>query len=227
MFKLEFDREHLWQWDLKQRLILTNEDVGTQVHFSSPFIETNGAPPVYTYLENDTLYADIPDEFLQMHGYFLAYVYTCSDSERGEAHTKKQISVEVKERERPSDYVYEKSEYSSYVVLSEQLKEKITSPLTAKVGQSIVVKSVDESGRPIEWECVDSVASTSPITFEVEGEEEIIETQIILTHDGNGNVSIETEGIEVTNDGLGNISLTSDDLVVEHDGTGNVSINVK
>ena len=33
--------------------------------------------------------------------------------------------------------------------------EKITSPFTGLVGQTIVVKEIDENGRPIKWECVD------------------------------------------------------------------------
>jgi hypothetical protein len=36
--------------------------------------------------------------------------------------------------------------------------EAIKSPLTAAVGQTIVVKAIDESGKPIEWECVDMAA---------------------------------------------------------------------
>lgn len=36
--------------------------------------------------------------------------------------------------------------------------EAIKSPLTAAVGQTIVVKAVDENGKPIEWECVDMAA---------------------------------------------------------------------
>lgn len=32
--------------------------------------------------------------------------------------------------------------------------DSIPTPLTAQVGQTIVVKAVDENGRPTEWECV-------------------------------------------------------------------------
>lgn len=34
-------------------------------------------------------------------------------------------------------------------------KNTIATPLTAQVGQTIVVKAVDSNGKPIEWECVD------------------------------------------------------------------------
>jgi hypothetical protein len=35
------------------------------------------------------------------------------------------------------------------------ITSKIDSPDTAEVGQTIVVKAVDEDGKPVEWECVD------------------------------------------------------------------------
>ena len=39
--------------------------------------------------------------------------------------------------------------------------DAISAPLTAQVGQTIVVKSVDENGKPTEWECVDPWVMTS------------------------------------------------------------------
>jgi hypothetical protein len=35
------------------------------------------------------------------------------------------------------------------------LANKIPTPATAQIGQTIVVKSVDENGKPVAWECVD------------------------------------------------------------------------
>ena len=52
-------------------------------------------------------------------------------------------------------YVYVNPE-GMFVDFSEfDTRSKITSPYTAEVGQIIVVKSVDENGKPTEWECVD------------------------------------------------------------------------
>ena len=40
------------------------------------------------------------------------------------------------------------------------LNEKIDTPSVASIGQTIVVKAVDENGKPTDWECVD-IASGS------------------------------------------------------------------
>ena len=39
--------------------------------------------------------------------------------------------------------------------ISELSTQKVTAPATAQIGQTIVVKAVDESGKPTEWEAVD------------------------------------------------------------------------
>lgn len=41
------------------------------------------------------------------------------------------------------------------------LSTKISAPYTAAVGQTIVVKAVNENGKPTEWECVDPWVITS------------------------------------------------------------------
>lgn len=45
------------------------------------------------------------------------------------------------------------------------------SSLTAQVGQTIIVKTIDENGRPTSWECVDLPTGSGlpPITAEDEG----------------------------------------------------------
>lgn len=39
----------------------------------------------------------------------------------------------------------------------EEVKDVVVSPSTAKIGQTIIVKSIDENGKPIEWEAVDNL----------------------------------------------------------------------
>lgn len=41
-------------------------------------------------------------------------------------------------------------------------KNVVTTPVTAQVGQAIVVKSVDENGRPVDWEAVDMPDASAP-----------------------------------------------------------------
>lgn len=51
-------------------------------------------------------------------------------------------------------------------VVTAALAEKITAPTTAAVGQIIKVKSVDESGKPTEWECADLPSGGGGETWE-------------------------------------------------------------
>lgn len=47
--------------------------------------------------------------------------------------------------------------------------EVISTPVTAQVGQTIVVKAIDENGKPTEWECVDMPSWIPEITEADEG----------------------------------------------------------
>lgn len=46
------------------------------------------------------------------------------------------------------------------------LDEKLLFHSTASVGQTIVVKAIDENGKPTEWECIDSFDPTFVITVD-------------------------------------------------------------
>jgi hypothetical protein len=48
-----------------------------------------------------------------------------------------------------------------YGGIVEIVRDSIPAPATAQVGQTIVVKEVDESGKPVSWECVDLPAGGS------------------------------------------------------------------
>lgn len=39
----------------------------------------------------------------------------------------------------------------------EEVKDVVVAPSTAKVGQTIIVKSIDENGKPTSWEAVDNI----------------------------------------------------------------------
>lgn len=51
-------------------------------------------------------------------------------------------------------------------VVTSALAEKITAPTTAAVGQIIKVKSVDDAGKPTEWECADLPSGGGGETWE-------------------------------------------------------------
>ena len=55
----------------------------------------------------------------------------------------------------------------SWEQVQELVADKITAPATAKVGQTIVVKAVDDTGRPTEWEAADmSVGGLTEVELE-------------------------------------------------------------
>ena len=60
-------------------------------------------------------------------------------------------------------------------------------PTTAEVGQTIVVKSVDESGKPTEWECVD-LPSVPTAVSELENDSGYLTSGITSQYLANGNV---------------------------------------
>ena len=79
------------------------------------------------------------------------------------------VITEVDATENAVEYVYDiaNKTYESYVVrycsrkIDELLEGRILSPESATVGQVVVVKSVDENGKPIEWECVNAPSDGS------------------------------------------------------------------
>ena len=60
----------------------------------------------------------------------------------------------------PIQKIYADREY-----VDEKILNKISAPATASVGQVIIVKSVDENGKPIEWEAVDRVMTDDTLSI--------------------------------------------------------------
>lgn len=93
--------------------------------------------------------------------------------------------------------------YASQDWVNEQTATKITAPAVAEAGQTIVVKSVDETGKPIEWEAVDGT-HYAEVTKEVLYDKEIsftsstwkpFDTAPFKISKGNV-LSVEFEGVE-------------------------------
>lgn len=67
--------------------------------------------------------------------------------------------------------------------------EVIPTPTTANVGQTIVVKEIDENGKPTKWEAVDVGGGATEEKWELISSGELTEDvqQYIITKDNNGN----------------------------------------
>lgn len=108
MFIILDGREHFYQWDLNQKLIVDNPEV-KEVHFSNIFTEDALVVEVKDGL------VDVPNILLQDNLSIRAYAYC------GECRTLFEQSFEVLYKTKPADYVYTETEVKSYALLDERI----------------------------------------------------------------------------------------------------------
>ena len=120
MIGLEGGKSALYQWDLNQRLILSDIKENVEVHFSSIYDNESECPVVLTYEEDGEVYADIPNVLLQKSG--IISVYVCVE-EKDKAYTKYNAEILVLPRKKPTDYVYTEDEIYSFEYLEKRMDE--------------------------------------------------------------------------------------------------------
>ena len=167
----------LWQYDYGQ--ILRIQDLGlppaVEIHFS--LTEKGGTSVTRVGTTKDGVTdVVIPDSLLEnddaSQDYWIyAFVYL-TDTDSGS--TEYKIAMKVKSRprpeaiDRPEDQelfreaiaaVNEAAERAENAVnnLNADVSEKVTRPDTAEVGQALVVKEIDETGKPTTFEAQDMV----------------------------------------------------------------------
>lgn len=111
MFILEHGREHLWQWDSNQRVMVEDNTI-SQVHFCNR--TTPNSLVVETYIEDGELFANIPNILLQDNWDICVYAYC-------DCFTKVEERLKVKARSKPSDYVYTETEIVNYQTLLDKM----------------------------------------------------------------------------------------------------------
>lgn len=116
MLQLEGNKSALYQWDLNQRLVLTDVDSAIEVHYSKPGYE---CLVTETYEENGIMYSNIPNIMLQSKGIISVYVYT---EEEDKSYTKHNAEILVLFREKPSDYVYTETETQTFESLEKRVE---------------------------------------------------------------------------------------------------------
>lgn len=135
--RLENGREYLYQWDKYQRVILDSKEDNMELHFACPCDGEDTALSVKPYVEDDIIYADIPNILLQRHGCINIYKYI----DNGDVgYTYDHFMVGVRRREKPSDYVYIETEVLSYKALEKRIID-----LEETGGNSIPGPSGDDS----------------------------------------------------------------------------------
>lgn len=112
MFKILNGREHFYQWDLDQILILDDKSI-TQVHFCN---RTDDCALVCEAYELDGMWVvNVPNILLQDNWRIRAYAWDGSAT----LHEKK---FDVVARSKPESYVYTETEVLNYDVLLERME---------------------------------------------------------------------------------------------------------
>lgn len=115
MFRIYDGREHFWQWDLNQKLIVEDPTIN-EVHFSNR--ADKDSLPVEVYEENGLRVANVPNIFLQEDLKIKAYGYSVD-------HTKHEAWFYVTAKSKPADYVYTETEVKDYNSLLDKISKKV------------------------------------------------------------------------------------------------------
>ena len=106
------NKTDFYQWDLDQKLIVTDPDVN-EVHFCNQTEECALVCEVYTEVENRLV--NVPNILLQTCWPITAYAHS-------DGATKGSQTFEVKARSKPADYVYTETEIKNWSDLDARLK---------------------------------------------------------------------------------------------------------
>ena len=115
MFKIYDGREHFWQWDLNQKLIVEDPTVN-EVHFSNRADKDSLVVEVYE--DNGLRVANVPNILLQEDLKIKVYAYSVD-------HTKHEAWFYVTTKSKPADYVYTETEVKDYNSLLDKINGKV------------------------------------------------------------------------------------------------------
>lgn len=115
MFKIYDGREHFWQWDLNQKLIVEDPTIN-EVHFNNR--ADRDSLPVEVYEENGLRLANVPNILLQEDLKIKVYAYSVN-------HTKHEAWFYVTTKSKPADYVYTETEVKDYNSLLDKISGKV------------------------------------------------------------------------------------------------------
>ena len=112
--------KHFYQWDSKQKIIITGLDVTnvTEVHFCN--IDSDEAIVVAASIVDNTICANIPDILLQQAKPLIVYTFQGPDNESLKTISATRITVIP--RAKPADYAYSETEVLNYRVLDARIK---------------------------------------------------------------------------------------------------------
>lgn len=111
-------RKHLWQWDTGCKINLTGLPSVEELHYFRHGFEQPYALKVYE--KDGQRLCNIPDEILQTSEDFQVFAYII-EADGNQTWLSKTFSV--KERPRPTDYVYTETEFLTYKNLEARIEE--------------------------------------------------------------------------------------------------------
>ena len=151
MFEIHSGKHQFYQWDAGQKLVVNYPNC-KQVHF----VEKSSTEPmvclVYEYEGKRVV--DVPNVLFLTPTTFQALAYVIDEESRTTTYDR---YFTVLPRVKPSDYIYTETEAYSYATLAQDitnLRESLPDMGKATVGQILMVKAVDENGKPTQFQPV-------------------------------------------------------------------------
>lgn len=99
----------VWQWDVDKTVSWCDLQVGQRVNFAQDSTSGAEAYVVLAYEKDGKVVADIPNDMLQVAEEIRAY-----EMQNDPYQTILRLRINVKERERPQDYIYEPTQVQTW-----------------------------------------------------------------------------------------------------------------
>ena len=132
MFQIENGREHFFQWDANQRLIVNDPSI-SEVHFYNG--TEDNALVCEVYEENNRRVVNVPNILLQDSWVIHAYAYLND-------YTKVEERFKVIARAKPANYVYTETEVLNYNTLADRI-DNVNNNISASVEDYLTKNPVE------------------------------------------------------------------------------------
>lgn len=126
--KIYDGRTSFYQWDVNQKLVSPDLNIGDEVHFSHKGAKVS-LPVKADALDDGTVVVNVPNALLMVALPICAYRYI---KDGNSEYTKESYVFEVKSKPRPNDYIYEESEVHDIESIVKKLLEEIGTQQTSK-----------------------------------------------------------------------------------------------
>lgn len=141
MFEILNGREHFFQWDLEQKIIVNDATIN-EVHFSNKTDESSLVCVVEEY--EGKRVANVPNILLQTDWAIHVYAY-CTN------YTKVEEVFKVIPRSKPADYVYTETEVKTWDELEQKIEQSLSDARFEEAINKYLEKNPIEAGATEEY----------------------------------------------------------------------------